>query len=282
MTTPPLVDPTWLSQHLARDDVRVVDGSWYLPSAGRDPRAEYAAGHIPGAVFVDIDAVSDPRSPLPHMLSTPEAFEAVVGALGISNEDHVVVYDGAGLFSAARAWWTFRVFGHDRVSVLNGGLPAWTAAGHSVESTKVTPPPRSFRARKRPELVRTLEQMRSTTASVVDARGRGRFEGTAPEPRAGLRSGHIPGSVNVPYTDLVKAGALRPPADLAAAFAAAGVDVHSNIEASCGSGMTAAIIALALFVLGNESVAVYDGSWTEWGGRPDTPVETGPRAVQPG
>ena len=270
--TDALVDSAWLAAHLRDPHVRVVDASWYLPSAGRDPQAEYDAAHIPGAVFFDIDAVSDRASDLPHMLPDLSAFEEAVGELGIGSDDRVVVYDGAGLLSAPRVWWTFRVFGHDAVSVLDGGLPAWRGDGRPVEAGPAVVKPSVFTANYRPELVRSLAEMRVSDAVVVDARSRGRFMGTAPEPRPGVRGGHMPDSRNVPYTELIENGRLKSEEGLMAVFAAAGVDVRGDVNTTCGSGITASVLALALFVVGNRRAAVYDGSWAEWGGREDTPV----------
>jgi len=258
----------------------VLDASYYLPNEGRDTTAEFLAGHIPGAAFFDIDQIADADNPLPHMLPSAEQFTRRVGALGIANDHHVVVYDTAGLFSAARAWWMFRVFGHDRVSVLSGGMPKWLAEGRPTEGGDATPAAAEFTARFRPGMVRSVEDMRanleSGAAQVLDARGAGRFAGTEPELRPGLRSGHIPGSRNLPYPRLVDSTtkAVLDPAALGARFAAAGIDLGRPVITTCGSGVTACALALGLHLLGHEDVAVYDGSWTEWGGRDDTPVET--------
>ena len=275
----PLVTPDWLAAHRTVPDLKIMDASWYLPAEQRDPAAEFEAVHIEGAVFFDIDGVRDPDNPLPHMLPSRQLFEDVMAGLGISNGDAVVVYDGAGLFSAPRAWWTLRIFGHDRVAVLDGGLPAWRAANFPTVAGPATPGAGSFEAALRPELVRNLAQMLDNVdqalEQVVDARGRGRFDGSESEIRPGVRSGHIPGSCNLPYPDLVDAGdkTLLPPARLAAAFAAQGVDLQRPIVTTCGSGISASLLALALFVCGHQNAAVYDGSWTEWGGRGDTPTE---------
>ena len=275
----PLVTTDWLAKHLTDPDVRVVDGTWHMPQAGRDARAEFDAAHIPGAVFFDIDAIADRTTTLPHMLPSAEAFGAAVGALGVGNGHRVVVYDVRGVVSAARVWWTFRTFGHDAVAVLDGGLRKWRAEGRPVESGGTAPSRRAFTARLRPELVRDVEAMRANVASgaaqVLDARSAGRFAGTEPEPRAGLRGGHIPGSLNLPYETLYRAdGTLKAPDELRAAITAAGVDLGRPVVTSCGSGVTASVLALALYLVGRPDAAVYDGSWSEWGARSDTPVET--------
>ena len=283
MTLPgPLVDTAWLAAHLDDPTVRVVDATYFLPDAGRDARAEYAAGHIPGAAFFDIDAIADPANPLPHMLPSPDLFAEKVGALGIGNDHMVVSYDTHGLFSAARAWWMFRVFGHDRVAVLDGGLPRWTGDGHGIDDAPVSHAPARFQPRFRPELVRSAEDVLATVSSaaarIVDVRSPGRFEGSEPEPRPESRSGHIPGSANLHYAGLIDRETRRmlAPAALEARFQESGLDGDGPFVASCGSGVTACIFALAKHVTGHDSVAVYDGSWTEWGGRADLPLETGP------
>jgi thiosulfate/3-mercaptopyruvate sulfurtransferase len=273
-----LVSTEWLAAHLGAPDVRVVDGTWHLPQAKRDARAEFLAAHIPGAVFFDIDGVADLATSLPHMLPTPGQFAAAVGALGIGSGDRVVVYDVRGVVSAARVWWTFRAFGHEAVTVLDGGLRRWKAEGRPVESGAATPAPRAFSASLRPELVRDLAAMRANVASratqVVDARSPGRFAGTEPEPRAGLRGGHIPGSLNLPYETLYRSdGRLKEPDELRVAMQSAGVDLVRPIVTSCGSGVTAAVLALALHRCGRPDVAIYDGSWSEWGSLPDTPID---------
>lgn len=264
---------------MALGNVRVLDASWYMPAQNRDAKAEFEAAHIPGASFFDIDAIADSANPLPHMLPTPQAFAKAVGALGIGNDDTVVVYDGAGMFSAPRVWWTFRVFGHDKVAVLDGGLPKWRREGRPTESGPPKPRAVPFTASFRPELVRDFaamsDNLQSAAARVLDARGAGRFHGTEPEPRPGLQGGHIPGSHNLPYSTLIDpaSGTMRPARELAPIFAAAGVGPNTAVIATCGSGLTAAILAFGLFLIGHGDVAVYDGSWSEWGARGDAPVE---------
>lgn len=278
-----LVTTEWLAAHLGGPALKVVDASWYLPTEGRNPAAEFEAAHIPGAVFFDIDEIADTSSALPHMLPKPEQFGEWMGALGFSNNDRIVVYDGPGLFSAPRVWWTFRVFGHDDIAVLSGGVAKWKAEGRPLESGAVSPKPGVFHARLRRELVRDIGQVRDNierrSDQVIDARSAGRFEGTDPEPRPGLRSGHVPGSLNLPYGELVDTatGGLLPADRLRARFADAGANLDRPIVTTCGSGVTASLLALALYQLGHDTVAVYDGSWTEWGGRDDTPIEGGHR-----
>jgi len=274
-----LAETDWLAEHLQAPDVRVVDASWYMPTANRNARAEFEQAHIPGAVFLDIDEVADTGTDLPHMLPAPEKFSAMVRKLGLGDGNRIVIYDGTGLFSAPRVWWMFRVFGHDDVAVLNGGFPKWRRENRPVESGIPSPQPRHFTARINHLLVRDLDQLRANLESkaeqVVDARSAPRFAGREPEPRAGVRPGHIPGSFNLPYPDLVdpETQTLLPADQLAARFAAAGVDIAKPVVASCGSGVTASALALALYLLGRNDVAVYDGSWAEWGSRPDTPIE---------
>ncbi len=275
-----LVSTDWLARHLRDPDLRILDGSWYLPEAARDPRADYAAGHIPGARFFDIDEISDARSALPHMAPAPEKFMSRMRALGVGDGHQVVVYDGAGLFSAARVWWLFRLMGKTEVAVLDGGLPKWRAEGREIEDHPPVIRDRHMTATRQNHLVRDVTQVAAAAKlgdwEIVDARSPGRFAGTEPEPRPGLRPGHIPGSRNLHYRLLLNDdGTMKPPAALAAAFAAAGVDPGKPVITTCGSGITAAILSLALEILGRRH-ALYDGSWAEWGMYADLDVATGP------
>jgi thiosulfate/3-mercaptopyruvate sulfurtransferase len=277
-----LVTTEWLAEKLGAPDLVVVDGSFYLPAMKRDAAAEYLAGHISGAVRFDIDAIADHAQDLPHMLPSRETFASMVGALGIADTDTIVVYDGMGLFAAPRVWWTFRLFGAQNVFILEGGLPKWKAAGHPLESGEVKRAPRTFNARKPPDVVASLRDVQAAlagnTAQIVDARPADRFRGEAPEPRPGVRSGHIPGSLNVPSTKLVDNGRLWPLEELKLAFASGGVDIDKPVIASCGSGVSAATIWLALEALGKEPKALYDGSWSEWGSQPDLPIAPEPKS----
>jgi thiosulfate/3-mercaptopyruvate sulfurtransferase len=273
-----VVSTEWLAARFTDPSVRVVDGTWHMPQLQRDPRKEFEEAHVRGAVFFDIDRIADRTVNLPHMLPTAAEFSREMGALGLSTNDFIVVYDTRGVVSAARVWWTFRAMGHDRVAVLDGGLKKWKAEGRPLAAGSPAPTPRRFRATPRPALVRRLEQMRRNVDTrkeqVLDARSRGRFYGTEPEPRAGLRGGHIPGSFNLPYDMLYRPdGTFLPPEGLKQVFHEAGLDVKKPVATTCGSGVTASVLALGLHLVGHRKVAVYDGSWTEWGGRSDTPVE---------
>lgn len=271
------VTTDWLAEHLADPEVAILDASWYMPAAERDPRAEFLRSHIPGAMFFGIDDIADTRTSLPHMLLPPAEFAQRVGELGISESMTIIVYDEAGLFSAPRVWWEFLAMGARHVRILEGGGAKWRAEGRPLEAGEAAHPQRSFVSAYRPELVADFDAVRAASGDgsrlIVDARPAARFRGVAPEPRPGLKAGHIPGSLNVPVTDLSEDGRLKAPDALKVIFAAAGIDPASPIVTTCGSGITASTLALALLVAGAKNVAVYDGSWAEWGGRPDAQVE---------
>ena len=275
-----LVSTAWLAAHRSDPDLRVIDASWYLPDAGRDAKAEYKAAHIPGARFFDIDEITDSRSNLPHMAPPPEKFVSRMRAMGIGDGHQVVVYDGSGLFSAARVWWTFRLMGKTDVAVLDGGFPKWQAEGREVEDMPPVLRDRHITVSRQHALVKDVTQVAHAAklgeAEIIDARSAARFKGEAPEPRPGLRAGHIPGSKNVPYASILNPdGTMKPVADLRAVFEAAGVNLSKPAITSCGSGVTAAILSLALERMGHKNHALYDGSWAEWGMYEDLAVEKG-------
>ncbi|MDP6253881.1 MAG: 3-mercaptopyruvate sulfurtransferase [Alphaproteobacteria bacterium] len=278
MSNPSTVSTDWLADNL--EQVKILDGSFYLPAENRDADAEYVAGHIPGAQRFNIDVVCAPDSGLPHMFPEAQAFADAVGAMGIGNDDMVVTYDGGKLTGACRVWWMFRTFGHGKVAVLDGGRTKWQAEGRTMESTVAAVTPASFSADYQPGMVRSVEQMLSMIdhggdRQIIDARGAGRFDGTAAEPRAGLRSGHMPGAFNLPYDRLVNDdGSLRPADQLRTLFTEAGVNLDRPAVTSCGSGVSATVLLLGLDALGHKDNTLYDGSWSEWGSRQDTPVVT--------
>ncbi len=274
---PGLISCDELSTRLGEPRLRLLDASYYLPAAKRDPKAEFNARAIKAAQFFDIDEISDRTSSLPHMLPTAEHFATAVGALGVGNEDEVVVYDTTPMFGACRAWWMFRVFGHENVRVLDGGLPLWLSRNLPAVASRQAPTPARFSARLNRELVKSVDEMRARIdlgAQIADARSAARFEGSAPEPRPGLRLGHMPGAKNVPFNDMLDpgTGTMLPSEALRRRLTAAGLDLGTGITASCGSGVTACVVALALHTLGIDKVSVYDGSWAEWGSLPDTPI----------
>ena len=276
----PLIQVEALQTAIGAPDLKILDATWFMPDSGRDAAREYAQAHLPGAIRFDIDAVADLASPLPHMLAAPEVFADAVGGLGVASEDRVVVYDRRPIASAARVWWSLRAMGHDNVQVLDGGLDAWQAAGGELECGVVTPRAARFIARQRPHLTCDFAGVSAAlgdgSAQLVDARPPVRFRGEAPEPRAGLRSGHAPGARNTPSSIFYGAdGRLLGPAALRELLDAAGVAIDRPLIATCGSGITAGVVALALARLGRWDIAVYDGSWAEWGGRADAPVVTG-------
>jgi len=281
MTGSPLVGTNWLAARLGEPGVAILDGSWHMPADGRDAKAEYAQGHIPGAVFFDIDEIADHATDLPHMLPTPQSFATAARRLGVDAGSDIVVYDSTGVFSAPRVWWTFRVMGHDRVFVLDGGLKRWAAEGRPLETGWREARHGDFKAQFRPVLIADFDAVRRLVEAggtqLVDARSAARFRGEAPEPRPSLRGGHMPGAHNVPWSTVTAPdGALADAQGLRAAFEAGGVDLAGPIVTTCGSGITAALLALGLAQLGRQDVAVYDGSWSEWAARSDTPVAIGP------
>ncbi|KGE01957.1 3-mercaptopyruvate sulfurtransferase [Rhizobium sp. YS-1r] len=275
-----VVSSEWLQNALGSPDLRVVDASFYLPAQNRDADAEYAAGHIPGAVRFDHDKVADHSTDLPHMVPSPEVFAEAVGRMGIRETDRIVIYDGPGIFSAPRGWWLFRIMGARNVYVLDGGLDGWKAEGRPLETAVPSPAPVAFMPEFRVDKVidfqTMLEIVGDSSRQIADARSAGRFSGAEPEPRAGMRSGHMPGARSLPSGTFSVNGKLRSLPELRQAIEDAGIDFGQPVVTSCGSGITAAIITLALESLGHEDNALYDGSWTEWGSRQDTPVVTGP------
>lgn len=274
-----IVDADWLQARLGDAALRIVDASWYLPAQKRDPKAEYRAGHIPGAVFYDQDVIADLTSGLPHTIPSPAAFSAAMGELGIADGDTIVVYDGPGIFSAPRVWWLLRTFGAKNVFVLDGGLDGWKTQGRPLSSEIPSPAPAAFHASFDASAVTSFDAMKDIVASgakqIADARGAGRFTGEEAEPRAGMRSGHMPGAKSLPSGVFSQNGHLKPLDELRTIITDAGVDLDQPVVTTCGSGVTAAIIMLSLQSLGHENNSLYDGSWSEWGSKPDTAIVTG-------
>ena len=277
--SPFVVSANWLEKRFGEPGLSIIDGSWYLPAHNRDAKAEYDAGHIPGAVFFNHDTVVEPGTGLPHSLPHPELFAQFAGSMGVSERDTIVVYDGPGFFSAPRAWWMFRVMGAREVYVLDGGVDGWKREGRPLTAEPTRIAPCVFGVAFDRDRVASFDDMKGLvgtgTAQIADARPRGRFEGSDPEPRAGMRSGHMPGAANVPAMSLAKDGKLLPVKALREKLEAAGIDLDQPVVTSCGSGITAAVITLALESVGHRDNRLYDGSWSEWGGRADTPVVTG-------
>lgn len=275
-----LVSTDWLGEELDDPGIRIVDATWHLPNAGRTGIEDYEEGHIPGAIFWDLDAIADPDDPLPHMLPDDATFARHMEALGISNDHHVIVYDNCGMMTSPRVWWCLRAYGHEKVSLLDGGLIKWRAEGRDVSTAPARIPPVTYKASLDETRVRSADDVMADIGSgaeqILDARSAERFAGTAPEPRPECRSGHIPGSLNLPFGQLIdpETKTVRAPADLKKSFEDAGVDLNRPVVTSCGSGVTACVLALGMHLIGKDDVAVYDGSWTEWGSRADTPVET--------
>lgn len=275
-----LVSADWLAAHLKDSDLRIFDATWFLPGMERDAKAEYAAGHIPGARFFDIDEIADLRSELPHMAPPVEKFMSRMRAMGVGDGHQVVVYDALGLFSAARVWWLFRLMGQKNIAVLDGGLPQWLAAGHPITKDKPTIRDRHMTVTRRNEMVKDVTQVARAAKlgdyTIIDARSADRFRGEADEPREGMRKGHIPGSVNVPFTTLLNTdGTMKDPDGIRAVFHTAEADLTKPVITTCGSGVTAAVLALALERIGKTDHALYDGSWSEWGMYADLPIQTG-------
>lgn len=277
---PTLVDTDWLFDRLSHTSVRIIDATWYLPNVGRKGIDDFNDGHIRGAVFWDLDAIADPNNALPHMVPDEPSFEAHMKALGISNDNHVVVYDNVAMMTSPRVWWCLKAFGHEKVSLLDGGMIKWKADRFPIETDALPIPKTLYKARFNADAVRDAAQILANIDSkeeqVLDARAAGRFAGTEPEPRPECRSGHIPGSLNLPFAELIdrKTSTIKSKADLEAAFAGSGIDLSKPVVTSCGSGVTACVLALGMHLIGKDDVAIYDGSWTDWGTRTDTPVET--------